>query len=148
MNKKIYILFVIAVIVILGLMFFPNKNVDTKSNELNQQNDISNAKNLQNIQRKNYVEIKNRRNFEIPLKSNPTTGYSWVAKFDENYIELINKNFVQQNSDKQIVGAGSTEVFQFKALKTGETKINFYYLREWEIDIVPIDQKVFDVIIK
>lgn len=142
MNKKTLIFFVIAILIVLGLIIFLDKS-DVKTNVLDEQNNSLSTQNTSNS-----IEAKNGENFEINLESNPTTGYSWVPEFDKNYLELANKDFVQQNTDKQVVGAGGTEKFQFKALKTGETKINFYYIREWEIDVAPIDQKVFDVIIK
>ncbi|TSD03457.1 MAG: putative secreted protein [Parcubacteria group bacterium Athens0714_16] len=139
-NKKtIYIYFALAII-IFGSMFFYSDKKGLEEETIN--NTIENVV--------NDIEVKIGENFEILLESNPTTGYSWVSDFDENYIEFVNKNFVQQeqNGDEQIVGAGGTEKFQFKTLKTGDTKINFYYLREWEIDVAPVDQKVFDVTIK
>lgn len=137
-KKKTIIFFVIAVIIILGLMIFSDKTFDTEQIESN----------TNTVENENKIEVKSGENFLINLESNPTTGYSWVSDFDENYVELINKDFVQQKTDELIVGAGGTETFSFKALKAGEIKIDFYYVREWEIDVAPIDQKVFDVTIE
>ena len=130
------------VVIVSGLIIFSGKTTNTEMDTL--------GDNIENIQNGNIVEINNGEKFIIELESNPTTGYSWVVEFDENNLEFVTKNFVQQkqNGDEPIVGAGGTEKFQFKSLKTGETKINFYYLREWEIDVAPADQKTFNIIIK
>jgi len=45
-----------------------------------------------------------------------------------------------------VVGAGGTELFRFRALKTGEVKITMVYKRAWEE--LALDQKVFTVNIK
>jgi inhibitor of cysteine peptidase len=60
--------------------------------------------------------------FVIALGSNPTTGYSWRASYDENMLELILGDDGEQSTYKQgetagdIVGAGGIEYFRFKAL--------------------------------
>jgi len=138
MNKKTIILFIMAVVVILGLIIFSDKS------------DIPTQLNEKNIQT-NIIQTTNGEKFVIKLDSNPSTGYSWVSDFDEEYVAFVEKlnktTLVHPIEGSEIVGAPGQEVFKFKALKTGETKINFYYLREWEIDVAPIDQKVFSVII-
>jgi inhibitor of cysteine peptidase len=70
--------------------------------------------------------------FEISLDSNPTTGYSWQADFDQEYLELVSQEFVPPQSD--LVGAGGTEIFAFQALEVGETKLTLVYKRSWETE--------------
>ncbi len=83
----------------------------------------------------------------IALESNPTTGYSWEADYDETVLELVQNSYEPGEFAKQgAVGAGGTEFFRFKALKSGEIKITMSYKRPWEQDI--LDQKVFTVDIK
>ncbi len=67
--------------------------------------------------------------FEISIESNPTTGYSWQVEYDESYLEYT--WHVYESSSKAI-GAGGTEYMSFKALKSGETRINLIYKRPWE----------------
>lgn len=94
------------------------------------------------------IEVENNGEFLIVLESNPTTGYSWKADFDSEYIELISKDYTEGPNDPGIVGAGGADTFKFGALLTGETKITFSYLRSWEENVDPIDKKVYEITIK
>ena len=67
--------------------------------------------------------------FSLKLDSNPSTGYSWQAEYDESHLELTNRNFVPSST---AVGAGGVEEITFKALKTGETTLTMTYKRVWE----------------
>jgi predicted secreted protein len=64
-------------------------------------------------------------------------------------LELVKKEYISgDTTGKQILGAGGTEFFRFKTLKSGETKITFTYYRPWE---TPTDQdqtRIFTVDIK
>lgn len=149
-NKKtMYIIFVLAIIVF-GFMFFSSdkKDLTVQPGEKELINNDGNEKNIQT----NVIQTKVGEEFIIELDSNPSTGYSWVSDFDKEtvaFVEKLNKQTLPHPVEgSEIVGASIQEVFKFKALKTGETKISFYYLREWEIDVAPIDQKVFDVTIR
>lgn len=78
--------------------------------------------------------------FTIALGSNMTTGYSWQPVYDNSSISLQNKEYKESDTTgKQIVGAGGTQYFYFKALKSGEYKITFTYYRPWETP-TPQDQ--------
>lgn len=76
--------------------------------------------------------------FLITLDANPSTGYSWEATYDENYIKMRSKDFV---SDGDGLGAGGKEVFTFAPIKAGETMITMGYGRPWESKAIEI--KVF-----
>jgi inhibitor of cysteine peptidase len=83
----------------------------------------------------------------IALESNPTTGYSWEAKYDETKLELVEETYELGEYAKQgLVGAGGTELFRFRALAKGEAQITMEYKRPWETQI--LEQKVFTVDIK
>jgi len=93
------------------------------------------------------INISINQTFIIALDSNPTTGYSWQASYDESMLELVGKSYEMGKKAKQgAVGAGGVEYFQFKALKTGKTEITLDYQRPWEEE--NLYQKVFTVIIK
>jgi len=69
--------------------------------------------------------------FMIKMTSNPTTGYTWnIESIDKSILKVINKDYKQSNSG--LIGAGGTEIWQIKALKTGQTSISFGYMRPWE----------------
>lgn len=80
----------------------------------------------------------------IALESNPTTGYSWEASYDETMLELVEETYEPGEYAQQgVVGAGGTELFRFRALKSGEVEITMVYKRSWEEEV--LDQKVFTV---
>lgn len=84
--------------------------------------------------------------FLITLDANPSTGYSWEADFDENYLMLRSKEFVSDKVSPEMAGAGGKEVFTFAPLKAGETAITMNYGRSWESK--PSEIKVFRYSIK
>ncbi len=84
-------------------------------------------------------------NFSISLEANPTTGYEWEVEFDSNYLELANKEYIP-DSDESLVGAGGHRIFNFLALKSGNTSIRFSYLRSWEGNAIKI--QIYEIIIE
>ena len=83
--------------------------------------------------------------FVIALDSNPTTGYTWNASYDESMLSLEKDEYNPDEKAEGLVGAGGTQYYQFKALKAGSTEVNLTYLRTWEEGY--IDRKVFTVTI-
>ena len=68
--------------------------------------------------------------FSIDLKGNPTTGYTWHYTIENgDLLQLVSETSM---ADSGLIGAGSTFTWQFKAQKTGETRIVFKYYRSWE----------------
>ena len=93
------------------------------------------------------INTGTNQEFIIALDSNPTTGYSWQASYDESVLELVGKSYEMGEEAKQgVVGAGGVEYFQFKVLKAGKNEITLVYKRPWEEE--SLYQKVFTVIIK
>ncbi len=92
------------------------------------------------------VTIDRGQQFIIALGSNPTTGYSWQASYDEKMLTMVEKSYEQGEQSKGLVGAGGIEFFRFEALKSGETRMGFVYQRPWETTAAA--EKSFDVIIK
>jgi inhibitor of cysteine peptidase len=84
--------------------------------------------------------------FVIALDSNPTTGYNWEEKHDAAMLNLVENKYEPDKKAAGLVGAGGTQYFQFKALKTGSTEITLTYKRPWESSVG--EQKVFKVDIK
>jgi predicted secreted protein len=70
--------------------------------------------------------------FTISLKSNPSTGYKWQAKFNENMVTLVKETY--EKSPEKLIGAAGQQVFVFRPDKTGDTEIEFVYQRPWEKD--------------
>lgn len=82
-------------------------------------------------------KVKKGDIFKLKLESNPSTGYSWnfAEPFDSTVINLNKKEFEQKTKDgAPMMGAGGTEVWIFKAIEKGKTKIKLKYSRSWEND--------------
>ena len=77
---------------------------------------------------------------KIALESNPSTGYEWIPKFDEEYLQLIKKEF-QSSSER--LGVGGIENFEYEPLKSGETTLQMVYKRSWEKKV--LDQKTYKI---
>lgn len=93
------------------------------------------------------IGVKVTKKFIITLESNPTTGYSWQESRDETMIELVQSEYEPgEDAQKGVAGAGGNDLFWFKALKSGTTKITLVYKRPWETEIA--EQKVFTIVIK
>jgi len=96
------------------------------------------------------IDIGLDQEFIIALGSNPgSTGYSWQASYDETMLELVGDEptYEAKETEGDVVGAGGTEFFQFKALEAGETEITLTYAQPWEGGGVG-ETKVFTVIIE
>jgi inhibitor of cysteine peptidase len=95
------------------------------------------------------IEISSGTEFDIviSLDSNPTTGYSWFPTYDQDELVLVNEDY-QPGEDAQsgLIGAGGTQIFRFKALKTGQATISMSYQRPWETGA--LETKVFNVEVK
>lgn len=95
------------------------------------------------------IDISANKEFVIliALESNPTTGYSWEASYDETMLDLVEETYELGEYAKQgLIGAGGTELFRFRALKSGQTEITMVYKRPWETEIQ--DQKIFTIEVK
>jgi inhibitor of cysteine peptidase len=78
------------------------------------------------------IDTEVNQQFVIALGSNPTTGYSWQASYDETMLELVGGESTYKEAGKGLIGAGGVEYFRFKALKTARTEITLVYKRVWE----------------
>ncbi|SMC78536.1 protease inhibitor I42 family protein [Papillibacter cinnamivorans] len=69
----------------------------------------------------------------VTLEGNPTTGYGWyVSVNDPEVLWPCSESYAQDESSGEIVGAGGTYTWCFKALKPGKTTLTFRYYRSWE----------------
>jgi|GEM_PF-575883 len=68
--------------------------------------------------------------FSLNLKGNPTTGYTWHVSIENPDAATLLSTEIVPDSD--LIGAGSTFTWHFKAGKAGDTKIIMKYYRDWE----------------
>ena len=92
------------------------------------------------------ISVGINQEFIIALDSNPTTGYDWEESHDDSLLSLVDDEYKPDEKAAGLVGAGGTQYFRFKAIKTGQTEITLVYRRPWETEI--LEQKVFNVDIK
>ena len=69
---------------------------------------------------------------QVALESNVSTGYSWKYEIKgEGILELSNQDTVSSAAEG-VVGAGATDVWDFRALEPGTATVIFTYSRDWE----------------
>jgi predicted secreted protein len=94
------------------------------------------------------IEVAVGREFTIVLGANQTTGYRWeLAKpLDGGLVERIRNEYKIQNGGKR--GAGGKEIWTFKAIGEGKTKITMKYIRSLEKNTGGVKTVTFDVVVK
>lgn len=96
----------------------------------------------------NNLEAKVGQEFTITLDSNRTTGYEWeLAKpLNESIVTLIGSDYKAPQDGR--IGQGGEEVWTFKAMAKGTTEISLKYVRPWEKDVQPAQERTFTVTVK
>lgn len=89
---------------------------------------IANSSDLQDM---TYIDVGVGENFKISLESNPTTGYSWTADFDETILKLKEDKYYS-NSKPGLIGGGGRQLFTFEALLPKYAQLTMNYQRPWE----------------
>lgn len=78
----------------------------------------------------------------VTVPGNPTTGYSWAAQLDEESAARLELNgepeYTQEATGEDVVGAGGSFTFTFKAAQAGDATLKLVYARPWE-SVAPID---------
>ncbi len=92
------------------------------------------------------VAVREGQTFALTLRSNPTTGYIWqLAKpLNERIIRFTGNKY--QGDISGLMGAGGREIWTFKAVGSGETRINLKYVRPWEKDTAPAKTVQFRIV--
>jgi inhibitor of cysteine peptidase len=91
------------------------------------------------------AEAATGADFSIRLPANPTTGYSWRIQeiSGGEVVRFISSAYEGPESDR--VGAGGVEVWTFQAMRAGEARIEFLYVRPWEKKAAPADRTTVKV---
>lgn len=95
--------------------------------------------------------VKVGQTIEIALAGNPTTGYAWAAALDEKDAALLEQvgepAYVQDATEGEVVGAGGTYTFTFKAVSEGEATITLVYARAWE-SVAPLNTYQVTIVVE
>lgn len=76
-----------------------------------------------------YVNVG--QTFNVPLSSNPSTGYQWTITNQPQFISLADEKYVPDPHPPGMVGVGGTQVFTFVANYTGDGILSFVYSTPW-----------------
>ena len=79
------------------------------------------------------INVAAGNTFTVSLCSNATTGFEWSESAqisDSSVVQQTAHEFVEP--DTSLAGAPGKEVWTFKALKKGTSKISMEYSRPWE----------------
>ncbi len=82
--------------------------------------------------------------FTISVTSNPSTGYSWEAGFDQSLLKLVKR---YTPSDSGLIGASGVENFEFEGMRPGNTSIYLNYKRSFEPNNPSLKSETFNVTI-
>ncbi|UCC17334.1 MAG: protease inhibitor I42 family protein [Dehalococcoidales bacterium] len=96
----------------------------------------------------NEFEIEVNDKIRAKLCANPSTGFTWVYKMDdENGVMVLEKQeYVEP--DTELVGASGTDVWTFKAVKEGTALITMEYSQDWEGGIKAERTYVLDITVE
>jgi inhibitor of cysteine peptidase len=83
---------------------------------------------------------------EVRLPANPTTGYGWKpAEAPADVLTLVSSVYTPNSNPNGMAGVGGTEVFHFRASKTGQQTLQLNYARPWEQGVPPVKTVSFAV---
>ena len=79
-------------------------------------------------------EVNKNETFEISLKSNPSTGYSWkwMQKKNSKIVDSMSTNYIPTKVKDHIVGSGGNKIWKFKGNQTGVDTLKFEYCQIWD----------------
>ena len=83
---------------------------------------------------------------QVVLPGNMTTGFAWASALSDESATLLVQDgdavYAEQSTDPQVVGAGGTFTFNFKAQAAGQATLKLVYERSWE-NVAP--EQTFEV---
>jgi inhibitor of cysteine peptidase len=83
--------------------------------------------------------LKQGREFELALEANPSTGFGWKAVEDAGGLleqasgPAVEESESESGPSKSALGRVQSQVFTFKAVKSGTGTLRMEYKRSWEI---------------
>jgi inhibitor of cysteine peptidase len=79
-------------------------------------------------------EVNKNETFEVSLKANHTTGFSWkwIKNESSQLVDSVSVNYIPTKVDGEIAGSGGNEIWKFKANKSGLDTLKFEYCQPWD----------------
>lgn len=102
------------------------------------------------------IETTVGKQFTIELESNITTGFGWKLQkpVDGSLVKAVGNEYKSTPlppsppGEPPMAGGGGKELWTFKALKPGQTTIDFKYIQPWAATEPPASTASFRVVIK
>lgn len=94
-------------------------------------------------QNEDHVFVRHGEEFEIRLRTAPSSGHDWQLVSNPHGIELIADSYVRPVHEERSVGGAGTHVFRFRATAVGSFAVSFVLKRSWEKSA--ISSRVFQV---
>lgn len=94
------------------------------------------------------VETAAGKVFAVRLPANATTGYGWQLSGPVNRSLIKLSSSTYERPETKLMGAGGNEVWKFRALSSGRTRIHMKYVRPWEKGVAPVKRQIIDVKIR
>jgi inhibitor of cysteine peptidase len=90
------------------------------------------------------MTVKAGETFELVLPSNPSTGYHWeiLPELDGDALEFVGQDYLAEQPVAP--GSGGVDVWTFRALNAGDTKIELGYYPPEE-DAEPFETVTFSI---
>ena len=82
---------------------------------------------------------------EFELDGNPTTGYDWGIIESDPEVVKVESEYVPENVDKNIVGAGGKYKFVITGVGKGNCTVKFSYMRSWETEKPALKTIIYDL---
>ncbi len=127
--KKIFL----SLLTTIGILFL------TSCNSISQ--NTKSSRELTEKENSSCIKLSLNDKFNVVLDANATTGYQWeIVKYNKSVIELVHSDY---KVDSSLMGAPGKQIYTFKVLSKGVTKLKIIYHRSWEKDVKPA--KIFEL---
>ena len=83
--------------------------------------------------------IPSNHELTIKLPCNPSTGYDWIAEYDQSQVTLLYKIYIP--NQPILCGSGGVDIFKFTGKKGAN--IQMKYMRSWEKE--PIEKHTYHI---
>jgi Predicted secreted protein len=101
------------------------------------------------LDRANVTELAVGQTAYITNNSNPTTGYTWTEKSDnDKVLQIVKHYYVQNPAPAGATGVGGCEIVIVKAVSAGTASITCSCERSWEGATSAVDQATYKVTVK
>jgi inhibitor of cysteine peptidase len=83
------------------------------------------------------IQLKKGDVLVLKLKAQFGTGYSWkAAVYHKTRLQFVGESV--EAAGKNSESGFETQIFRFKAVKAGQSRLEFEYLRVWEKEAAPL----------